>query len=410
MDSVSTKNTNPLVEVSIRNLSSVEILQDLLKTTLEGLQEDVINVDFVKGESDRSEPDVFNISFSGEDENDCSFKIVFEKKVSKEEQKDLTRLAFLPIENPGLEKYYQEQKNVFWTAQEISFTSDRAQFESLDENTKNYIKPIIFLFAQLDGIINENLVKHFKEETSELAKECGMVYSIFEAMEWGHNETYSTIIKVCIRDPEEQRRGLNAIAHFPAIKNIAEWAYTWMESKTSLVERLVAFACIEGIIFSSAFAGIYWIKRKNILPGLCKANEWIARDEAIHTRFAVALYHHITSIWKDNRHRDPLPFETIKNIISSSVDVAEKFTRDAMNVSLVGLDVEDMVSYIKCTADSLSMSLGYDPIYKTTNPFDWMAIISLPNKTNFFEGRVTEYSREGASGADDFVFDLDAEM
>lgn len=321
--------------------------------------------------------------------------------------KNLTRLSFLPIENPGLEKYYQDQKKVFWTAQEISFAGDRDQFEALDEDTKKYVKPIIFLFAQLDGIINENLVNNFKKETSALAKECGMVYAIFEAMEWGHNETYSTIIKVYIRDQEEQQRGLNAIANFPSIKKIADWAFMWMDSGSPLVERIVAFACIEGIIFSSAFAGIYWLKRKNILQGLCKANEWIARDEAIHTRFAIALYHHITSIWsKENGGQDLLPTEKIHSIIKSAVDVTEEFTRMAMNVNLVGIDADDMVSYIKCTANALSKSLGYSDIYKVKNPFDWMAIISLPNKTNFFEGRVTEYSREHK----DFVFDLDVEM
>lgn len=324
--------------------------------------------------------------------------------------KDLTRLAFLPIENPGLEKYYQEQKNVFWTTQEISFAGEREQFESLDENTKQYVKQIIFLFAQLDGIINENLVSRFKVETSALAKECSMVYAIFEAMEWGHNETYSAIIKVYIRDPEEQRKGLNAIAHFPAIRRIAEWAFKWMESSAPLEDRLIAFACIEGIIFSSAFAGIYWLKRRNILHGLCKANEWIARDEAIHTRFAVALYHHITSIWKDERSIDPLPTQKVHDIIKSAVGVAEIFTREAMKVDLVGIDADEMVDYVKCTADSLCASLGYPTIYNTTNPFDWMAIISLPNKTNFFESRVTEYSRESGTGEDGFVFDLDAEI
>lgn len=335
--------------------------------------------------------------------------------------KNLTRLAFLPIENPGLEKYYQEQKKVFWTTQEISFGTDREQFEKLDENTKRYVKPIIFLFAQLDGIINENLVSRFKTETAELAKECSMVYAIFEAMEWGHNETYSAIIKVYIRDPDEQRMGLNAIAHFPAIRQIADWAFHWMESSAPLIERLVAFACIEGIIFSSAFAGIYWLKRRNILHGLCKANEWIARDEAIHTRFAVALYHHMTSIWGPERGGVvPLSVDRLHAIIKSAVVVTEIFTRDAMNVDLVGIDADDMVNYIKCTANSLSTSLGCPRIYDVVNPFDWMAVISLPNKTNFFESRVTEYSREGTAGMDDdfpegapngdFVFDLNADM
>jgi ribonucleotide reductase beta subunit family protein with ferritin-like domain len=155
------------------------------------------------------------------------------------------------------------------------------------------------------------------------------------------------------------------------------------------------------------------LKRRNILLGLCKANEWIARDEAIHTRFAVALYHHMTSIWKDHRHVEMVSTERVHAIIKSAVKAAEYFTRDAMNVDLVGIDAYEMVDYIKCTADSLSVSLGYPAIYNKTNPFDWMAIISLPNKTNFFEGRVTEYSREAGTGGadgDDFVFDLDVDM
>ncbi len=324
---------------------------------------------------------------------------------------DTTRLAFLPIENPELEKYYQEQKNVFWTAQEIPLTStDREEFDNLDAGTKQYVEFLLFLFSQLDGIVNENLVEHFKKETSVLAKECSMVYAIFEAMEWGHNETYSLLIKTYIRDSERQAIGLDAISHFPAIRAIADWAYQWMTSELPLTERVIAFASIEGIIFSSAFAGIYWLKRRNILHGLTKANEWIARDEAIHTRFAIALYDHLVVKWprRNGHSATPLPEERVHSIIKSGVGVAENFTRTAMNTNLVGLSADDLVDYIKCTADQLAVSLGYSKIYNVINPFDWMIVISLPNKTNFFEQRVTEYAREGSTGNDQFIFDLNA--
>jgi ribonucleotide reductase beta subunit family protein with ferritin-like domain len=297
---------------------------------------------------------------------------------------------------------------MFWTAQEIDYSNDRSQFDKCDLVTQKYIKFLLFLFAQLDGIVNENLVENFKRETSSMAKECSMFYAIQEAIEWGHNETYSLLIKTYIRDTEEQTRGLNSIAHYPAIRKIAEWAYRWMDPKKDLLERLVAFACIEGIIFSSAFAGIYWIKRKNILHGLTKANEWIARDEALHTRFAIALYNHITNRWL---LRIRLSDDRVNAIITDAVAITEEFTRDAMHVDLVGIDPDDMVSYVKCTADTLVTSLGYPKIYNVDNPFDWMAILGLSNKSNFFETRVTEYGREVKSVDDeDFTFDLNVKF
>jgi ribonucleoside-diphosphate reductase subunit M2 len=317
-----------------------------------------------------------------------------------DKDRDLTRLAFFPIENPLLEAFYQEQKNVFWTAGEIDYTNDRTSWDGLDDDTKAYISMLLFLFAQLDGIIIENLSENFKRETSEYAKECSMFYAIQEAMEVGHNETYSHLIKAFIRDPEEQRRGLNSIKHFPAIRKIANWAFEYMDPKKALLERIVAFACIEGIVFSSAFAGIYWIKRKNVLDGLCKANEFIARDEAIHTRFGVALYHHLTIIWKKF---EPLSEEIVHNVIKSATAVNSEFTREAMNCKLVGLDTEAVISYVETTADRLSVSFGYSPIYNAVNQLQFMVIISLPNKSNFFETKVSEYARDTNT---EFIFDL----
>lgn len=318
-------------------------------------------------------------------------------------ERDFANLAFFPIQNPLLEKFYQEQKNVFWSASEIDYTHDRTHWDNLDDNSKQYIKFLLFLFAQLDGIVNENLTQNFKQETAPLAKECSMFYAIQEAQEWGHNETYSHLIKAFIRDPDEQLRGLNSIKYFPAIREIANWSFSYMDRSIPLLERIIAFICIEGVIFSSAFAGIYWIKRRKILQGLTKANEWIARDEAIHTRFGIALYIHITNLWAIT---PPLAQEKIREIIDSAVNATSKFTREAMSCHLVGLNAEDMVSYVKCTADKICTALGYEPLYYAENPFDWMLVIALPNKGNFFETKISEYAREDAE--EKFEFSLTA--
>lgn len=318
-----------------------------------------------------------------------------------EDHGDLTRYAFFPIQYPELEEFYQIHKRMVWTAQEVDYSNDRSDWDRLDDNTKKYIKFLLFLFAQLDGIVNENLVENFISETS-FCKECSMFYSVQAFMEWGHNETYSQLIKAFIRDPEEQIRGLNSISNFPQIRKIADWSFEWMQKERPLLERVIAFACTEGITFSSAFAGIYWIKRRNILHGLTKANEWIARDEALHTQFAIALYHTMTRTMEKYKR---LPQERVHAIVKSAVDTTEVFTREAMNVDLVGISADDMVNYVRCTADVLLESLGYEKLYNVTNPFDWMAIIALGNKTNFFESKVSEYARQGTA---DFTFDLDA--
>ena len=212
------------------------------------------------------------------------------------------------------------------------------------------------------------------------------------------------LIEAFFRDSEEKKKAFNAIKYYPSIRKIADWMFKWMNSDTPLHERVIAFACVEGIFFSSAFAAIYWIKRRNILHGLCKANEFIARDEAMHTEFAVALYHVLTEI---DRKYDPLPESRVHEIIGSAMEISEEFTRSALKVDLIGMNADDMVSYVKCTSNRLSESLGYSKIYDVENPFDWMSIIGLPNRSNFFETKVSEYSRQAKS---DFEFSLDGEF
>jgi ribonucleoside-diphosphate reductase beta chain len=321
------------------------------------------------------------------------------------EETDYSQYSFLPIKRKNLEQFYQRQKAVVWTPQELDYSRDRSDWDDLDEGTKTFVKFILFFFAQADGIVNENLITHFKQETS-FFKEATFFYSAQEYIETIHNETYSILIETFIRDRQEKLKGYNAIQHYPSIKKIADWMFEWMNSDRSLTERVVAFACVEGIFFSSAFAAIYWIKRRNVLQGLCKANEWIARDEALHTEFAVELYHELTGTDKPRFPR--LPEDTIHSIIKSAVAVSENFVRDALQVDLIGMNADDMVNYVKCTGDVVSMSFGYNHIYGIDNPFNWMAVISLPNRTNFFEGKVSEYAKPVDEA--DTGFDLDTDF
>lgn len=325
--------------------------------------------------------------------NDCSNQDVSEEEYSQ--------YSFFPIKYSNLESFYQKQKAVFWTPQEIDYSRDRSDWDVLDNGTSKFIKFILFFFAQADGIVNENLIRNFKQETS-FFKEATFFYSMQEAIETIHNETYSMLIETFIRDREEKMKGYNAINHYTSIKKIANWMFDWMDSTIPLIERVVAFACVEGIFFSSAFAAVYWIKRRNILQGLCKANEFIARDEALHTEFAVALYHELCR----NKY-ERLSDEKVHQIINSAVSVSEEFVRDALKVDLIGMNADDMVDYVKCTADNLSESFGCKQIYNKVNPFNWMTVIGLENKSNFFECKVSEYSKQSKA---DFTFDLEADF
>jgi ribonucleotide reductase beta subunit family protein with ferritin-like domain len=236
---------------------------------------------------------------------------------------------------------------------------------------------------------------NFQRETSFL-KDAAHFYAMQGANEVIHNETYSICLQTFVRDPAEQARGLNAIANFPQIRNIADWAFKWMDSSIPLLERVIAFACIEGIIFSSPFAGVFHLKRLNKFKGLTQANEWISRDEALHTQFAIDLYHILSNkeaMKPYNKYFEPVTTERAHLIVQSAYDVCEKFTREAMNVDLVGLNVQDMVDYVSVTADWVLKAFGFPKIFNRENPLTWMAIISVSNKSNFFEKIVSEYAR-----------------
>ncbi len=279
-------------------------------------------------------------------------------------------------------------------------SKDRKDWMSLNDDERKFLTFILAFFSQADGIIVENLIEHFQRETNEY-KEANAFYSMQNAMETIHNETYSIMIETFIQDFQERKKALNAIDNYPSIKKLAEWMFEWMDEERPLMDRVIAFACVEGIFFSGAFCAIYWIKKSNRLRGLCKANEFIARDEALHTEFAVALYHHYTSVVKRSQK---LSQKTVHDIIKSSMSVVEEFIRDALHVELIGMNSKDMITYVQCTADRLAVSLGYDKIYKVENPFDWMVLIALSNKTNFFEDTVSEYSKVKDN---DFTFTTD---
>ena len=315
-----------------------------------------------------------------------------------------SKYSHFPVKHQVLEEFFQTHKSTIWTPQEIDFAEDRFDWQNkLEPEPKRFIKFILCFFAQADGIVNENLVENFIQETSSL-KEAGKFYKCQAFMEQIHNETYSLLIEAFFRNPEEKRKAYNAIHHYPSIRKISEWVFKWMDSDKPLAERVIAFACVEGIFFSSAFAAIYWIKKKNILKGLCKANEWIARDEALHTEFAIALYHVLTKVEK---MCSQLEEEKVHEIIKSATVTAEEFTREALRVDLIGMNADDMIKYVQRTSDKLSVSLGYNAIYKVENPFDWMTMISLPNKSNFFETKVSEYSKQDTGN---FDFDLEADF
>jgi len=281
-----------------------------------------------------------------------------------------------------LYKMYKQSVAVFWTPDEIDFSKDLSDWAKLTENEKHFIGRVLAFFAGSDGIVMENLVTRFQGEVdSQVVK---LFYSFQNAMEGIHSETYSLLIDTYIKDEEEKAKLFNAISTVPCIGKKAEWALKWMGSDKSFATRLVAFACVEGIFFSGAFCSIFWLKKRGLLPGLTFSNELISRDEGLHTQFAVALFHTLkTKIFED----------TIHEIIKEAVELEKEFICDALPCSLIGMNAKMMSQYIEFVADRLAVQLGTPKIFGAHNPFDFMDLISLEGKTNFFEKKVSEYSR-----------------
>ena len=294
-----------------------------------------------------------------------------------------TLFPILPSEE-DLYRLYKKAVASFWTFEEIDFSKDKDDWNKLTENEQYFIKHILAFFAGSDGIVQENLATRFQKEVeSPVAR---LFYAMQNAMEGIHSETYSLLIDQYVKDKDEQMKYFRAIDTIPAIQKKAKWAIDWIESSSDYPTRLLAFACVEGIFFSGSFCAIYWIKKRGLLPGLTFSNELIARDEGLHTEFAVAMYAKITS---------KIDKETVYKIVSQAVEYEKEFIITALPCALIGMNATDMSKYIEFVADRLLLQLGYPKLFNTGNPFDFMDLISLEGKTNFFEKKVSEYSKPG---------------
>ncbi|HAO15509.1 MAG TPA: ribonucleoside-diphosphate reductase [Tenacibaculum sp.] len=314
-----------------------------------------------------------------------------------EENKD--RFVIFPIQHNDLWDWYKKQQACFWTAEEIDLHSDLNDWNTkLNEDERYFIKHILAFFAASDGIVNENLAENFVNEVQY--SEAKFFYGFQIMMENIHSETYSLLIDTYIKDEKEKNDLFRAIEVFPAIKKKADWALKWIESD-SFAERLIAFAAVEGIFFSGSFCSIFWLKKRGLLPGLTFSNELISRDEGMHCDFAVHLH--------NNHLINKVSKERIKEIIVSALDIEREFITESLPVSLIGMNAKLMTQYLEYVTDRLLLEFGCEKVFESTNPFDFMEMISLEGKTNFFEKRVAEYQKAGvkSGGTGSISFDAD---
>ena len=295
---------------------------------------------------------------------------------------------------------YKKAEASFWTAEEIDLASDLKDWENLSSNERHFVSHVLAFFAASDGIVNENLAQNFATEIQSPEARCFYGFQI--AVENIHSETYSLLIDTYIRDPTEKTHLLTAIDTVPCVKKKANWALKWCSPENaSFAERCIAFAAVEGIFFSGSFCAIFWLKKRGLMPGLCFSNELISRDEGLHCDFACLLYRKLV-------HK--LPKSRIEEIITDAVEIEKEFVQDALPVELIGMNSTLMCQYIEFCADRLLVALECPRYYKAQNPFEWMEMISLQGKTNFFEKRVGEYSKSGVGVDSNHTFDLDADF
>ncbi len=315
------------------------------------------------------------------------------------ENKD--RFVIFPIKHDDIWQWYKKMEASFWTAEEIDLHQDTTDWSTkLNDDERYFIKHILAFFAASDGIVNENLAENFVNEVQY--SEAKFFYGFQIMMENIHSETYSLLIDTYVKDEEEKDQLFRAIEVFPAIKKKADWALKWIESD-SFAERLIAFAAVEGIFFSGAFCSIYWLKKRGLMPGLTFSNELISRDEGVHCDFAVHLHnHHLIN---------KVPKERIREIIVDALNIEREFVTESLPVSLIGMNAKLMTQYLEFVTDRLLVELECEKEYGTANPFDFMDMISLQGKTNFFEKRVSEYQKAGVlnndTKADKISFDDD---
>ena len=313
------------------------------------------------------------------------------------------RFVLFPIEHDDIWKMYKEQQAMIWTAEEIDLAPDIVDWSTkLNDDERFFIKHVLAFFAASDGIVNENLAENFLSEVQYT--EAKFFYGFQVMMENVHSETYSLLIDTYIKDAKEKDYLLNAIETFDPVKKKAEWALNWIENG-SFAQRLVAFAAVEGIFFSGSFCSIFWLKKRGLMPGLTFSNELISRDEGLHCDFAVMLY--------NNHLANKISKEEVEEIITRAVEIEKEFVTDSLPVKLIGMNADLMSQYIEFVADRLLVELGNEKVYNVSNPFDFMDMINLQGKTNFFEKRVGEYQKSGvknSSSDDTMTFSLDSDF
>jgi ribonucleoside-diphosphate reductase beta chain len=311
------------------------------------------------------------------------------------------RFVIFPIQHHDIWRFYKLSQSNFWTAEEIDLQQDLHDWtHKLSDDERHFIKHVLAFFAASDGIVNENLAEHFLSEVQYT--EAKFFYGFQIMMENIHSETYSLLIDTYIKDAKEKDYLFNAVDTLDCVSKKAQWALRWI-NKGNFQERLIAFAAVEGIFFSGSFCSIFWLKKRGLMPGLSFSNELISRDEGMHCDFACLLY--------NNHLVNRLPAETVYSIITDAVTIEKEFVSDALPVKLIGMNADLMCQYIEYVADRLLLSLGLNKVYNSENPFQWMELISITGKTNFFEKRVGDYQKAGVMGnRDDQIFSINEEF
>jgi len=306
-------------------------------------------------------------------------------------EENKNRFVLFPIQHDDIWNYYKRAEASFWTAEEIDLSPDLIDWENkLNDDERHFVKHVLAFFAASDGIVNENLAEHFLSEVQYT--EAKFFYGFQITMENIHSETYSLLIDTYIKDTKDKNYLFNAIDTLDCVRKKADWALRWIE-KGSFAERLVAFAAVEGIFFSGSFCSIFWLKKRGLMPGLSFSNELISRDEGLHCDFACLLY--------NNHLVNKLSKDQVRDIIAEAVEIEKEFILDALPVKLIGMNSDLMSQYIEFVADRLLTELGNEKNFNVSNPFDFMEMISIQGKTNFFEKRVGEYQKSGVLAGND---------
>ncbi len=312
------------------------------------------------------------------------------------------RYTLFPIRHPAIWNMYKKHQAAFWTAEEIDLSQDLEDWEKLSDGERHFIKHVLAFFAASDGIVLENLIERFGQDVQ--LPEARSFYGFQAAMENIHSETYSLLIDTYVRDPKEKAELFRAIETLPCVAKKADWAIRWIASDASFAERLVAFAAVEGIFFSGSFCAVFYMKKRGLMPGLTFSNELISRDEGLHAEFAALLYSMIPPAQR-------LTEDRIHAIVRDAVACEQEFVTDSLPVDLIGMNAGRMREYIAFCADRLLLMLGYSPYFNAQNPFEWMELISIEGKTNFFERRVGEYQKAGVtSSREENTFSLDCDF